>query len=78
MPDPAYPRLTTSQSARILEVSAEQVRHYAERGLLPFERTARGRLFDREAVERFAAERRLRKTVERLAAERRLRNTTAS
>lgn len=53
--------LLTGDVARILEVSAETVRHLNRIGRLPALKTERGvRLFDRRDVERVARERRLR------------------
>jgi excisionase family DNA binding protein len=50
--------LTTSQVARMIEMSQESVRVYNRSGLLPATRTAGGiRLFKREDVERFRTER---------------------
>jgi excisionase family DNA binding protein len=50
--------LLTSEAARILEVTPETVRLWADSGRLPAVKTARGvRLFEREDVERLARER---------------------
>jgi excisionase family DNA binding protein len=58
MPKPHEPMLSSSQAARLLEVSSERVRQLADAGKLPCERTPLGRLFDRADVEALAAERR--------------------
>ena len=56
-PPPLDPVLTT-EAARILDVSAETVRHWERVGILPAVKTERGvRLFDRRDVERVARER---------------------
>jgi len=50
--------LTSSQVARRLELSAERVRQLARQGRLPAaQETPLGRLWDAEAVERFAVTR---------------------
>lgn len=50
--------LLTGDVARLLNVSAEMVRHWERSGKLFAQKTARGvRLFDPDAVERFAMER---------------------
>jgi excisionase family DNA binding protein len=49
----------TSEAARIVGVSSETIRAWANSGKLPFVATGRGvRVFDRAVVERIAAERR--------------------
>lgn len=51
--------LTTSEAARLLEVSAETVRLWTDAGKLPCDRTDSGlRLIRREDAERIRAERR--------------------
>ena len=53
--------LTTSGTARLLELSSESVRAYERAGKLPATRTESGmRLFRRADVERLAAARRIR------------------
>ena len=48
----------TSEAARLLRASEDSVRRWADAGLLRVVRTAAGlRVFDREELERFAAER---------------------
>lgn len=49
--------LTTGQAARILGVSENQVRKWARAGVLGFESTPLGRLFDAAAVEALRATR---------------------
>ena len=53
------PKIKTNRAARILDLSEKGVRDLADRGALPIsEITEEGtRLFDREVVERVAAER---------------------
>jgi excisionase family DNA binding protein len=51
--------LTTAQAARRLELSRERVIQLNREGKLPAVRTALGRLFDVDVVERFAHERQL-------------------
>lgn len=51
-------KVTVSQAARRLNLSAQRVRQLADAGRLPVERGPYGvRLFDCEAVERLAEER---------------------
>ncbi len=45
------------EAARILELSVQHVKRLADSGSLNAVRTDLGRLFDRDEVERFAAER---------------------
>lgn len=61
--------ITTSPAARILELADNTVRGMARRGELPFVLTESGiRLFEREIVERIAAERKARRDAEGAAA----------
>ena len=54
--------ITTAPAAKILETSEGTVRALARRGELPCETTESGtRLFEREAVERVAADRKARR-----------------
>jgi excisionase family DNA binding protein len=51
--------LTTSEAARVLQVSAETIRIWADAGKVPCVRTDNGfRVFRREDIERVNAERR--------------------
>lgn len=49
--------LGTTETARRLGLSETRVRWLADRGRLPCKRTELGRLYDPDAVARFAAER---------------------
>ena len=51
--------LTTSQAARVAQVSADSIRVWARTGRLPCARTPLGALIRREDVERLAAAREL-------------------
>jgi predicted site-specific integrase-resolvase len=58
--------ITVKPAARILDLSEGRVRILADRGELPVILTESGlRLFDKEAVERVAAERKARRTASR-------------
>jgi excisionase family DNA binding protein len=49
--------LTVTQAARILELSAESVRSYEKKGLLPALKTGKGmRLFRKQDVENFRSD----------------------
>jgi excisionase family DNA binding protein len=58
MPDELANLLTTSEAARVLEVSDQWVRSLMRSGRLAHVVTPLGRLIPREAVERLARERR--------------------
>lgn len=55
-------QLTTTQAARILDVSSRRVVQMAEKGELLYERTPLGRLYDAADVARIADERAARKS----------------
>jgi excisionase family DNA binding protein len=57
MPGLLDERLTTSQAARIAGVSDQTIRLWMRSGQLAHERTPLGALIDRNALERFLAER---------------------
>ena len=50
--------LTTSQAARVLDVSAERIRQFAAQGALKSTATPLGKLYDPADVHRLAEERR--------------------
>lgn len=49
--------LTTSEAARLLEISVERVRQLVKEGTLKAKETPLGRLFDPQEVKRLARER---------------------
>lgn len=50
-------KLTTGEVALMARVSSQSVRRWADEGRIEFETTPLGKLFLRESVERFIAER---------------------